>query len=448
MSQVNKYTDNAAYEADETRSKSRSAVSYIEDNGVLRYDGVNVVVGRDAAAEGDLAVYDKADSAIRFVKGATLDADTLPAELVPAAVVYGRRGDRVRVVSLENVTLLSRWAHTYEVALSGFDLQAGGTFVLKLGSGSVAADLSITYAAGATLADVAEAVNAALKGGTIDYSTSNYGGWSATAADEFVVMGSNTYDASRAVIDVVSGCQISFTPENKNYQTTLTGLLIEGPNEYIRRRNGVDSTFAGCNPGIFLQYYSANGVDASGIAPGSGTVIRESAFTQEANPALVEAYPTYRDYLLGEHMTEYPSAYGTMLRDGRENTARIGGLRFTDIYGEEAPCYPAAAAALGYGVTVEGHTTGLEAGAWWLPSAEEMYLLMHDRALTSAGKDDDPVNRTLSALGKSPCYAAEYYPWTSCEIYSSDVFVYNGSAGRITNNGKQAQNAVRPVSVL
>lgn len=448
MAQVNKYADRAAYTADAKRLSTKSAVSFIENETTTIYDGVNTVVGKSAAAIGDLAVFDKTDGVIKYIKSATIAKAQIPANLVPLAVVYGRRGDRVRVVSLENVTLLSRWAHTYEVALSGFDLQAGGTFVLKLGSGSVAADLSITYAAGATLADVAEAVNAALKGGTVDYSTSNYGGWSATAADEFVVMGSNTYDASRAAIDVVSGCQISFTPENKNYQTTLTGLLIEGPNEYIRRRNGVDSIFAGCAPEKFLQYYSANGVDTTGIEPGSSTIIRESAFTEEANPALVAAYPTYRDYLFGEHMIEYPSAYGAMLRDGKTNTAKSGGLRFMDIRGERVPCYPAAAAALGYGVTADGHTTGLEAGAWWLPSVEEMYLLMHDRALTAADRDNDPVNRTLARLGKSPCYASEFYPWTSCEIYSSDVFVYNGSAGRITNNGKHSQNAVRPVSVL
>lgn len=29
-------------------------------------------------------------------------------------------------------------------------------------------------------------------------------------------------------------------------------------------------------------------------------------------------------------------------------------------------------------------TTGLEAGAWWLPSSEEVYLLMHDRVCFAA----------------------------------------------------------------
>ena len=101
-------------------------------------------------------------------------------------------------------------------------------------------------------------------------------------------------------------------------------------------------------------------------------------------------------------MAEYPSAYGAMLRDGRTNTAKIGRLQFTDIYGQSKPCYPAAAAALEYGVAVEGATTGLEAGGWWLPSVEELYLFMKDRVLAADDVERDPVNRTLVRLGKKP----------------------------------------------
>lgn len=448
MSQVNKYADRAAYASDTNRLSTLSAVSLIASDNEIIYDGVNVVVGKDAAAAGDCAVYDRTAGAIRFVKGATLSAAQLPESLTPLAVVYARQGDKVLVVSLENASDRTRWANTYEVALSGFDLAAGGTIVLTLGSGSVAAEISITYASGATLADVASAINAKLKGGTPNYSSADYGGWAATAADDFVVMGSNTYNASRAAIAVVSGCTIRRTPEDVNYQTALTGVLIDGTTEYIRRNNGVNSSFAGCNPEKFLQYYSANGSDATGIKPGSSTIIRESAFTEEANPELVAAYPTYRDYLFGEHLLQYPAAYGALLRDGKTNTAKIGGLRFVDIHGQSVPRYPAAAAALDYGVTVEGATTGLEAGAWWLPSVDEVYLLMHDRVLTSADRESDPVNRTLARLGKTTCYGSGYYPWTSCERTSNLAFVYDGDAGGVNTNYKYFSYAVRPVSAL
>ena len=447
MSQVNRYANRAAYEADDSRLKTQSAVSYVEEDGEVIYDGVNVVVGRDAADAGDLAVFDKTDGALKFVKGATLLYDQLPAELLPIAVVYGRRGDKVRIVSLDNATyngsMSIQWAAPYEVALSGFDLVAGGTFTLRIYN----TDFEFTYPAGATLASIAAQINANT---TI---TSTYG-WAATVdSDTRIIMSSNTWSTSYATIGVVNGCQITRTPEDVNYQTTLTGVLIEGATETVRREtvrrnNGVDSSVAGCNPEKFLQYYSANGTDATGITPGSSTIIRESAFTEEANPELVAAYATYRDYLFSEHLAEYPSAYGTMVRGGKVNTAKIGGLRFVDIHGESATRYPAASAALDYGVTVEGATTGLEAGAWWLPSVDELYLLMHDRVLTAADVEKDPVNRTLSRLGKTTCYGLGYYPRTSCECNSYNAFVYDGGTGYVYGSNKYSMASVRPVSEI
>lgn len=117
---------------------------------------------------------------MKFIKGDTLVTEKIPPQLIPVAVVYARQGERVLIVSLENASGSSqRWAYSYEVALSGFDLAAGGTIVLTLGSGSVAANISIPYSAGATLTDVASAINSTLKG-TPDYTSVNYGGWTAT----------------------------------------------------------------------------------------------------------------------------------------------------------------------------------------------------------------------------------------------------------------------------
>lgn len=444
MSQVNKYADEAGYTADKNRKDTQSAVSYIENDGALVYDGVNVVVDKPAAGVGDLAVFDKTTGTIRFVKGATLVAEQLPPELVPVAVVYARQGERVLIVSLENAAVSSqRWAYSYEVALSGFDLAAGGTAVLSFGQGIYAMELPITYAAGASLADIAAQINA-------NATVKSTYGWTASVdeAAARIIVSSNTWSTSYATIGVVNGCQIARPSEDVNYQTMLTGVLIEGSNEYVRRNNGVNISFAGCNPEKFLQYYSDKGSQATGQMPGSSEIIRESAFTKEANPALVAAYPTYRDYLLDEHMMQYPSAYGALLRDGKTNTHLIGRLTFEDIYGKTQYRYPAAATALDYGITVEGATTGLEAGAWWLPSVDEIYLLMHDRVLTAADRESDPVNRTLSRLGKATCYGASYYPWTSCECNPGHAFTYRGDTGYVGANYKYSTGAARPVCAL
>ena len=73
---------------------------------------------------------------------------------------------------------------------------------------------------------------------------------------------------------------------------------------------------------------------------------------------------------------------------------------------------------------------------------------MHDRVLTSADRESDPVNRTLSRLGKTTCYGSGYYPWTSCEYNSYGAFVYGGSTGGVNSNFKYGTFAVRPVSAF
>lgn len=444
MSQINKYADKAAYEADTARLKTLSSESYIENDGMLLYDGVNIVIRKSASGTGDLVVFDKTDSTLKFIKGDTLVTEKIPPQLIPVAVVYARQGERVLIVSLENATVGSqRWAYSYEVALSGFDLAAGGTAVLSFGQGIYAMELPITYAAGASLADIAAQINA-------NATVKSTYGWTASVdeATARIIVSSNTWHPDFAIIKVVSGCQITRPPEDVNYQTTLTGVLIEGATDPVRRKNGVDASLAGCNPEEFLRYYSANGSEKTGQQPGSGEIIRESAFTEEANPALVAAYPTYRDYLFGEHLLQYPAAYGALLRDGKTDTLLIGRLTFEDIYGKTQYRYPAAAAALDYGITVEGATTGLEAGAWWLPSVDEIYLLMHDRVLTAADVEKDPVNRTLSRLGKATCYGSNTTFRTSCEHNYALAFVYNGYTGNLNGNYKYNTYFVRTVSAL
>ena len=222
MSQINKYANKAAYEADAARLKTLSSESYIENDGVLLYDGVNTVIRKSAAGTGDLVVFDKTDSTLKLIKGDTLVTEKIPPQLIPVAVVYARQGERVLIVSLENATVGSqRWAYSYEVALSGFDLAAGGTAVLSFGQGIYAMELPITYAAGASLADIAAQINA-------NATVKSTYGWTASVdeATARIIVSSNTWHPDFAIIKVVSGCQITRPPEDVNYQTTLTGVLI------------------------------------------------------------------------------------------------------------------------------------------------------------------------------------------------------------------------------
>lgn len=109
MSQVNKYADKAGYTADKNRKDTQSAVSYVEDDGVLIYDGVNTVIRKSAAGVGDLVVFDKTDSTLKFIKGDTLVTEKIPPQLIPVAVVYARQGERVLIVSLRNAASSVCW---------------------------------------------------------------------------------------------------------------------------------------------------------------------------------------------------------------------------------------------------------------------------------------------------------------------------------------------------
>lgn len=436
MSQVNRYANKAAYEADASRLKTRSAVSYVENDGEVIYDGVNVVVGRDAADAGDLAVFDKTDSTLKFVKGATLLYDQLPPELVPMAVAYGRRGDKVRIVALRHLDFY-KWAVAYEVKLSGFDLSSGGSFTLHI----YTSDFEFTYPAGATLASIAAQINA-------NSDITNTYSWKATASDELnaIVMECNAWSTTEGHKKIsASGCTLTKHAEDVDYQTT-TAIIPQKTTVNVRRRNGADSQLAGCDNEVFLEYYRENGTTGTNILPGSSTIIRESVFTEADNPALVAAYPTYRDYLFGEHLAQYPSAYGAFLQDGKSNTAILARKTRTDFYGKTVPCYPAAAAAAAYGMQVAGMTTGLEAGAWWLPSAEELWLMA--KGLIFA-QPYDPVNRTLSVSGK--VIAKTDYMSSSSErsnLYYYKVNKYGNTSWAIDNQPKPSSCIVRPVSEI
>lgn len=433
MSQVNKYADKAGYTADKNRKDTQSAVSYVEDDGEVIYDGVNVVVDREAADAGDLAVFDKTDGTLKFVKGATLLYDQLPPELLPMAVVYGRRGERVRIVALHHLDFY-RWAVAYEVKLSGFDLAAGGNFTLTIDNTSS----EFTYPAGATLASIAAQINA-------NTTIAGYS-WKATASDEIaaIVMECNTWAENYKKISA-TGCTLTKHTEDVDYQTTAI-IIPAGTYSHLRRRNGIDNNLAGCLNDAFLEYNRTNGSTSTNVPPGSSTIIRESVFTQTDNPALVAAYPTYRDYLFGEHLAEYPSAYEAFLQDGKDNTAILAGKTRTDFYGKTVPCYPAAAAAAAYGMQVAGMITGLEAGAWWLPSAEELWLMA--KGLIFA-QPYDPVNRTLSVSGKviaKTDYMASSTEYSS--LYYFQVNQYGNTRWMLQQQGKSISSIVRPVSEL
>lgn len=73
---------------------------------------------------------------------------------------------------------------------------------------------------------------------------------------------------------------------------------------------------------------------------------------------------------------------------------------------------------------------------------------MRDRVLTAADVAKDPVNLSLTRLGKATCYGAGYDFKTSCERGANSSFMYNGLAGYIGYQYKTDKASVRPVTEI
>lgn len=438
MKYINQYANAAAYAADTNRPTNQSTVSNIADGTGVKFEGKNVLVEKSGAGIGDICVFDKTTSLKKFIKLDTYNAATLPASLVICGVVYYRTESKVWIVSKQNAAN-AIWAAPYRVKLSGFDLATGGSFTVTVNSTTTAA---IPYTTSDTLATIATKIMDALT--AVGFTSAV--GWS--------VVPDVTYNCiiiqrswSNPVISTFSVTDVSLKVTRSiltpvDYQCTLSGL-VQAYSDITRKDKSV-SYFAGCNYEKFLSYYSVNGSTDTNQAVGAGSIVKESVFTVADNPLLVAYYGTYAAYIQDKILV-YPWSKNAILLDkGKSDTDALSVPNYVDHDGTSRPSYPAARTAKTYGLIVAGFTTGLEAGAWWLPSVLEMYLLIKNAKLDNT----DAVNRSLTAIGGDKILASGYYPWTSSERYSYTSWVYSGSNGGMYNSSKNGSYNCRPVSAF
>ncbi len=437
--QVNNYATNAAYSADATRSGDSSAVSRIVESSAAVIDGVNVVVtDKKSAGVGDLVCKDAVTTKRVYVKAGTIKRSQLPSNLKPVAEVYGRKGDKVLIAALENLS--ARWAHPFEVLISGINPALAGTLAITVhNNGALTEEVDVEWNNESSLDAIAALINAQFQ----TLTDADDKAWTASVLGEQILLAHNYHlvDTVDSIVGTGGAVNVSYVEDDHNYQTEyayLTGA------ESVRRNNKVDSYFAGGNKKKLLDYYRTNGsTPTSDIPLGSSTIVKESEFNSSAYcAALRAAYSTYAEYLYGEHFIQFPSAFGAMLRDGKETTDLLASLKGTVVRGADEPRYPAAAAAKNY---VHADDPDID---WHLPSVEEMVILMKDRRLNSADTDEDPFNDTAVEMGTATAYGSGYYPWTCCEYYSTSAFLFIGSNGDVYDNYKYTTNTVRPVSAL
>lgn len=441
MKNINKYTTLAAYTADTNRPTTDRTVSAIAESGEVKFDGKNVIVDKPGAGIGDILVYNTKTMSLQFIKLDTYNAATLPAGITPIGVVYYRTENRVNVVAKNNAGS-AKWAAEYIVKLSGFDA-AGGSFTVTVNTTTTA---TIAYAAGASLATIATAVASALD--VAGFKSS--GGWSVAAnvAANCVVITRSYYNPLITGVSITDAANkvIATIITQKDYQCTLSGLVPAYSS--ITRTDRGSSTYAGANfPKFYDYYYYSGATDTNQALQASGPV-KYSVFNSVSNPILTAYYGTgeaaYAAYIQ-DKMVKYPYSKNAIIDDdGFKNTSKLAPESFIDVDGTTKPAYPAAYNAKNYGVSIPGYTTGLEAGAWWLPANREMYLLVKDVLLNSL----DPVNRSLTAISGDKVLASGVVYWCSTESSSNNAWNYRGSIGYLINYSKNNPYACRPVTAF
>lgn len=409
MEYIKNYENQASYNADATRPTDSSVVSNIEKVGVV-YEGKNIFVPKESANVGDILVIDNGE--LRYIKLDTYDASLI--SVIPIGVVYYRTDTEIRVIYKDSLGT-AQWAAPFRAKVEGFDLVNGGTHTITVNSSTY----PFTYAAGATLSDVSAAILAALPTGA---------GWSVETKVGYIVVQRSYYTPAISTF-TVSG--LTATILNADYQAQHTGFLTAYVN--FMRENGYSHAYAGANYERFLQYYEVSGSDATGVDPSVYGVVKRSVFNEVDNPLLVSAYGTYENYIL-DNLVKMPYSKDAIAdNDGKSNTEKLISYTYIDDDGVEKPSFPAAHAA-----------SSVSAGNvnWWLPSAEEMAILVRGVKLNYS----DPISRSLYLIGDR--FAITSTHWTSSERYSYNRWVYYGSSGCMLSIGKYYSRVVRAVSAF
>ncbi len=445
MKNINLYADTAAYAADANRPIDESTVSHILDGSGTKFEGKNILVDKAGAEIGDILVFDKTTSLKKFIKATTLNVATLPASVVTIGVVYHRQGDKVFIAAKNNTTA-ARWAQGAKAKLYGFNFVAGGEFCIWI-NGLISSN--IIYTNEDNINTLAVKINAAINSDADDTAFKN---WTIAALADYITIEHNRH--APVISSLAISDELTYpVPEQLDvltafdYQTVLSGLF-SSVYANISRNDGTATYYAGANFEKFYQYYYVSGGTTLNQAVGAVDPVRYAVYNSVDNAALVAYYGPgevgYAKYLQ-DKMTKHPYGKNAILDDnGQLNTNILAGVTFIDGDGSTRPAYPAADnCKIFTGGVVAGYVTGLEAGAWWLPSVREFNFMIKDRRLDLL----DRVNLSLSAIGSTTINPATNY-WTSSERSSNIAWFYSGYYGFMNYYAKNYSTSVRPVTAF
>lgn len=430
MKYIKSYANSAAYAADATTRKSlkSSTVSLMSDSGDIKFDGYGVFIDKSQARFGDVIVYDTIYG-VRYMAG-----DSLPDTATETAQLFSARGVQAWGVVFYNdgqtcYPIYKSWSPAYrfaagfQVAISGLNTSNGGSFTLKINTSS----FNVSYSAG-TLANIKDEILTAIAA---------FPNWTGAVDGNYVVITHNYYtEITEVSITVASGNEtlMQVTPycyQNMDHTILLPNMRTQSS---VVRKSGVASWNAGANYERFLQFYRVSGTQAVNQPVTYTEVLRESVFTETANPALFNKYNGDYEAYIQDNMAMYPAFKGTIAdRGGKEWTEMWASITYQDINDVEKPAFPAAYFAHNANPLDLATGTGIGQGDLFL--MDTWLALLADLHLKADGTD--ALNTSLAKIGgdtflpdSNSCWlSVRYNPRNAWVLYSRGSVLNDGMCG-------------------
>jgi hypothetical protein len=423
--QINRYDTAAAYAADTERLNTKSAISQIDENNSMLYDGVNCIVyEKDEAGIGDLVIFDKSKDKIGYIKAGTVSASALAGNLIKCAVVYARKGDNLLIAALNNLpNAIAESPFSFKI--SNIDPSIIGTLTIMTGMG----EISVSWEANSTLEYIASSI-----------ATKIADMFEGDDASVSVFEGINIEGLDRRFIFRVYG-----TGGGENVTTSYdeeSSISID----LFRRNNNFIGDSAGLDLETSIAYYSVNGEAPTWDMDPNNMIICNQDFFENSSyaVALRAAYNSYSDYIKAAAVCKYPDVEEItgMSKTGNELITLLPNAFGTRV--SRKLYYPAIYNANAYGIVISGYTTGLEACAWHLPSPLEMYLFINSGHIVR-DTGDDIIDKTLEAVSGS--YPHRNFSYGVLGRFGSGGIYYNKTSDAL-EFGKNEALPIRPVAII
>ncbi len=443
MKHIEQYNNPAEYAADASNRPSGESFAGVVGQRPV-FQGVNVIRPWAERAYADAIFYDKLMRERVVIKAGTINLEALDTDRyfnckhAYIGQVYGRE------FALGTQLSARKYATPDEWTISGLDFTAAGSITLLFKYYSAAAadgqkELTYAWEAGqGSVAAFVAAINAAT--GIKSYCLAI-----AIDGSSFGVE-VNGYNSAMG-ITLVSGTA-TVTRTYRGYQTQYYPGAKYGTNIY--RANGIGTTTAFINKPRYIIYYSTNGADATNQTF-ADAIVKKSRFTAADNPEIFAQFNgSYDAYAAAKYegvKAAYPINRGALyeMASGYEETLLLGNVHHTRFDGEDIYDFPLHHAALTTaGVTCEGHVTGFEIGAGYLPGLAEMMAIMEGVETNQS----DPLNQTLGAIGVTKVSNGTTYR-LSFQSHATYAWLFSGTAGPLSGNyGRIGTNAARVLRAL